>query len=154
MANQPGLSDSEREVLKVLWDRGPGTVREINAEIRSAVGVGDTNILVKNPAARHNLGVAILKAANVKFDGSVGYYCGGLMDGPSLDIAGSAGWGIAESMLSGTVVVRASAGNGAAAAPFPALPRTTTVPDSIDSATPQPALPAMSSDGPSIRPPQ
>src|SRR5262245_58972265 len=29
MGNQPGLSDSEREVLKVLWDRGPGNVREI-----------------------------------------------------------------------------------------------------------------------------
>jgi BlaI family transcriptional regulator, penicillinase repressor len=29
MGNQPGLSDSEREVLRVLWDRGPGTVREI-----------------------------------------------------------------------------------------------------------------------------
>src|SRR5580693_9005353 len=33
MGNQPGLSDSEREVLRVLWDRGPGTVREINAEL-------------------------------------------------------------------------------------------------------------------------
>lgn len=31
MANQPGLSDAEREILKVLWDCGPGTVREINA---------------------------------------------------------------------------------------------------------------------------
>lgn len=29
MGNQPGLSDSEREVLRVLWDRGPGTVRAI-----------------------------------------------------------------------------------------------------------------------------
>ncbi len=29
MGHQPGLSDSEREVLKVLWDRGPGTVREV-----------------------------------------------------------------------------------------------------------------------------
>ena len=29
MGNQAGLSDSEREVLRVLWDRGPGTVREI-----------------------------------------------------------------------------------------------------------------------------
>jgi len=92
------------------------SVREINTEIRSAIGLGATNILVKNPAARHNLGVAILKPASVKFDGSVGYYCGGLMDGPSLEIAGSAGWGLAESMLSGTVVVRGSAGNGAAAA--------------------------------------
>ena len=53
-------------------------VREINAEIRGAIELGDTSIRVKNPAARHNLGVAILKAADVKFDGSVGYYCGGL----------------------------------------------------------------------------
>ena len=30
MANQPGLSEAEREVLKVLWDHGPGTVRRIN----------------------------------------------------------------------------------------------------------------------------
>src|ERR1700678_4059476 len=30
---QHGLSESEREVLRVLWDRGPGTVREINAEL-------------------------------------------------------------------------------------------------------------------------
>jgi len=30
MVNQPSLSDAEREVLKVLWDYGPGTVREIN----------------------------------------------------------------------------------------------------------------------------
>jgi predicted transcriptional regulator len=29
MGNQAGLSDSEREVLKVLWDRGSGTVREL-----------------------------------------------------------------------------------------------------------------------------
>jgi predicted transcriptional regulator len=34
MANQPGLSDAEREVLRVLWERGPGTVREI----REALG--------------------------------------------------------------------------------------------------------------------
>lgn len=33
MANQPGLSDAEREVLKVLWDHGPGTVRAINEEL-------------------------------------------------------------------------------------------------------------------------
>jgi predicted transcriptional regulator len=30
MANQPGLSEAEGEVLKVLWDKGPGTVRYIN----------------------------------------------------------------------------------------------------------------------------
>jgi BlaI family transcriptional regulator, penicillinase repressor len=30
MANRPALSVSEREVLKVLWDYGPRTIREIN----------------------------------------------------------------------------------------------------------------------------
>jgi glutamate synthase domain-containing protein 3 len=89
------------------------TVREINAEIR---GLGEADIVVKNPAARHNLGVAILKPARVKFEGSVGYYCGGLIDGAQIEISGSAGWGLAESMMNGTVVVRGSAGNGAAAA--------------------------------------
>ena len=33
MGHQAGLSDSEREVLKVLWDRGPGTVRGIREEL-------------------------------------------------------------------------------------------------------------------------
>jgi predicted transcriptional regulator len=30
MGSRPGLSDAEREVLKALWDHGPGTIREIN----------------------------------------------------------------------------------------------------------------------------
>lgn len=33
MTNKPGLSDAETEVLKVLWDDGPSTVRAINAEL-------------------------------------------------------------------------------------------------------------------------
>jgi predicted transcriptional regulator len=31
MGERPGLSEAEREVLKALWDRGPGTVRQVNA---------------------------------------------------------------------------------------------------------------------------
>ena len=31
MEHQPGMSESEQEVLRVLWDRGPGNVREIRA---------------------------------------------------------------------------------------------------------------------------
>ncbi len=33
MANKAGLSDSEIEVLKVLWDLGPSPVRTINREL-------------------------------------------------------------------------------------------------------------------------
>ncbi len=34
MANQAGLSEAEREVLRVLWDHGPRTVREINEVLK------------------------------------------------------------------------------------------------------------------------
>jgi BlaI family transcriptional regulator, penicillinase repressor len=34
MTNQPGLSEAEREVLRVLWDHGPRTVREINEVLK------------------------------------------------------------------------------------------------------------------------
>src|SRR5881396_1966713 len=92
------------------------STREINAEIKQQIKHGATDILVRNPGARHNLGVAVLEPVAIRLEGSVGYYCAGLIDGPSFDIAGSAGWGLAESMMNGTVVVRGGAGNGAAAA--------------------------------------
>jgi BlaI family transcriptional regulator, penicillinase repressor len=34
MASRPGLSEAEREVLKVLWDHGPWTVRGINEVLK------------------------------------------------------------------------------------------------------------------------
>jgi BlaI family transcriptional regulator, penicillinase repressor len=33
MASQPGLSEAEIEVLKVLWDLGPSVVRAVNREL-------------------------------------------------------------------------------------------------------------------------
>lgn len=91
------------------------TTREINAEIKRQVQEGEQQILVQNPGARHNLGVAILKPVTVRIEGSVGYYCAGLIDGAAFEVEGSAGWGLAECMMNGRVVVRGSAGNGAAA---------------------------------------
>ena len=95
---------------------GARATRDINAEIRQAIAAGEREILVRDPGARHNLGVAILEPVTIRFAGSVGYYCGGLIDGPRMEIDDSAGWGLAESMMGGEVVVRGSAGNGAAAA--------------------------------------
>ncbi|CAN5704385.1 GXGXG domain-containing protein [soil metagenome] len=91
------------------------TTREINLAIKQLIAEGSPEITVQNPAARHNLGVALLQPAKVTFTGSVGYYCAGMSDGPIVEIQGSAGWGLAESMLSGTIIVQGSAGNGAAA---------------------------------------
>src|SRR5437867_10903091 len=95
---------------------GSRDTREINAEIKRTIAAGDRDIVVKDPGARHNLGVAVLAPVRIRFAGSVGYYCAGMSDGPHIEIDESAGWGLAESMLSGEVVVRGSVGNGAAAA--------------------------------------
>jgi glutamate synthase domain-containing protein 3 len=92
------------------------TTREINVEIKQQMQLGENPITVRNPGARHNLGVAILQPVTVRLEGSVGYYCAGLIDGATFEVAGSAGWGLAESMMNGLVTVRGSAGNGAAAA--------------------------------------
>jgi glutamate synthase domain-containing protein 3 len=90
-------------------------IREVNRAIRAAIADG-SRITVTEPGARHSLGVALLTPGEVTFEGSVGYYCGGMNDGATVRVAGSAGWGLAEGMLSGTVVVDGNAGNGAAAA--------------------------------------
>ena len=89
--------------------------REINREIRQLIQAGEQEIQVLHPQARHNLGVAILQQIKLTITGSVGYYCGGLIDGPTIAIQGSCGWGLAESMMNGTVIVGQNAGNSAAA---------------------------------------
>lgn len=95
-------------------DAATAAIREINLEIRAALNDG-ASVTVRNPGARHNLGVALLTPGEVVFDGSVGYYCGGMSDGATVRVAGSAGWGLAEGILSGTIVVDGNAGSSAAA---------------------------------------
>ncbi len=90
------------------------TARQVNQALRAALAAGES-VSVAHPEARHNLGVALLQPGHVAFEGSVGYYCGGMNDGATIEIRGSAGWGVAEGMLSGEVVVQGSAGNSAAA---------------------------------------
>ncbi len=91
------------------------SVRQINEAIRRQIESGERELLVRNPGARHNLAVAVLTDVAITIDGPVGYYAGGMSDGVRLIIHGSAGWGVAECLLSGTVVVDGNAGNGAAA---------------------------------------
>lgn len=92
------------------------SLREINTVLRSLIENGETEIRVRNPGARHNLAVGLIKPVHLIFEGSVGYYCGGMGDGPMIEVQGSAGWGLAEGLMSGTVIVEKNAGNGAAAA--------------------------------------
>ena len=89
-------------------------LRTLNRALRAAIAEGRP-VQIDQPGARHNLGVAVLQPGQLVVDGSVGYYCGAMADGPTITIKGSAGWAVGEGMLSGTIVVDGNAGNGAAA---------------------------------------
>ncbi len=90
-------------------------VTEINRAIKELIAAGEKEIRVVDVQAQHNLAVGIVQPVSILFEGSVGYYCGGLIDGPTIEVHGGAGWGLGESMLSGTIRVRGNAGNSCAA---------------------------------------
>jgi len=85
--------------------------REVNARIRELMREGYGTILVRNPGAKHSLGVGILNRLWLHIDGSLGYFGCGLIDGPNVRITGRVGWSCAENMMSGTLVVEKNAGS-------------------------------------------
>jgi glutamate synthase domain-containing protein 3 len=93
------------------------TIRKINAELRWLIyEEGITDVTVRDPGARHSLGVGILARCRIRFEGSLGYFGCGLIDGPEVEITGRVGWSVAENMMSGVVVVESNAGSLAGAA--------------------------------------
>ena len=83
---------------------GNRPLRQLNNELRDAVAAG-RHVRVTEPLSRHNLGVALPPGGSVTFDGSVGYYCGGLNNGAEITVTRNAGWGLGEAMASGLITV-------------------------------------------------
>jgi glutamate synthase domain-containing protein 3 len=52
-----------------------------------------------------------LNRVKIYFEGSLGYFGCGLIDGPSIHIKGRVGWSCAENMLAGIVVIEKNAGS-------------------------------------------
>lgn len=90
--------------------------RQINLKIRELMSEGYGSITVHNPLAKHSLGVGILGRVKLRFEGSLGYFGCGLIDGPNIRIAGRVGWSCAENMLAGTIVIEKNAGSSFGAA--------------------------------------
>jgi glutamate synthase domain-containing protein 3 len=100
-----------------LFDAKDLTTRKINAELRRLVyEEGAKEVRILNPSARHSLGVGILTRCKITFEGSLGYFGVGLIDGPEIQINGRVGWSVAENMMSGVVVIESNAGSLAGAA--------------------------------------
>lgn len=92
-------------------DAGNMDGKAVNLEIRRLMGEGYGTIVIKNPGAKHSLGVGILNRLQLYFEGSLGYFGIGLIDGPNVRISGRVGWSCAENMMSGTVIIEKNAGS-------------------------------------------
>ncbi len=102
---------------RATFDARDLTTRQINLELRRLLyeeGIGDVTVL--NPGAKHSLCVGILTRCRITFDGSLGYFGCGLIDGPEIHIKGRVGWSACENMMSGVVVIDSNAGSLTAAA--------------------------------------
>ncbi len=84
-------------------------IREVNKEIKALLAKGN-EIIVQQTGSRHNLGVGLPAGAKVRFEGSVGYYCGGLNDGAHIKVERNVGWSCGEAMSSGEILVNGYAG--------------------------------------------
>jgi glutamate synthase domain-containing protein 2/formylmethanofuran dehydrogenase subunit C len=91
-------------------------VREANDLIRKA-GANGEDVDVLNPDARHHIGVGLADPITVRIHGSAGYFCAGLTDGPRFEVESNVGWGLADNMYTGSVVV----GGNASAIPAVAI---------------------------------
>lgn len=97
---------------RATFDARQLTTRQINLELRRLLyEEGVREVTVRNPGARHSLGVGILTRCRITFDGSLGYFACGIIDGPEVQINGRVGWSAAENMMSGVVVVEGNAGS-------------------------------------------
>jgi len=96
---------------RTQFDATDMDIKAINLKIRALMSEGYGTIAVQNPGARHSLGVGILNRLQLIFEGSLGYFGVGLIDGPNVRITGRVGWSCAENMLAGTVVVEKNAGS-------------------------------------------
>ena len=87
------------------------TCAQLNDKLHSLMKEGYGTIAVKNPQGKHSLGVGILNKLNLIFEGSLGYFGVGSIDGPVVRITGRVGWSCAENMMAGKVVIEKNAGS-------------------------------------------
>ena len=87
------------------------TCKQLNDKLHALMKEGHGTIVVKNPQGKHSLGVGILNKLNLIFEGSLGYFGVGSIDGPVVRITGRVGWSCAENMMAGKVVIEKNAGS-------------------------------------------
>ena len=79
-------------------------------EVIKGYGAIHEAIDIQNPDARHYIAVGLTNPVQVSIKGSAGYFCGGLSDGPHIEVEKNVSWGVGDNMLFGSIVVGGNAG--------------------------------------------
>lgn len=99
-----------------VFDLAAGSLRDLNAGLHALrAGTNRGPILVCNPRGAHAVAVGVDAPLEIRIEGHVGYYCAGMNKLARVSIAGNAGPGVAENMISGFVHVLGDASQSAGA---------------------------------------
>lgn len=91
-------------------------LRELNATLQAQKDqTNATQWEVLNPRGAHAIAVGLDAPIDVTVRGSTGYYCAGMNKQAYVHVTGSAGPGVAENMMSGTVIIDGDASQYAGA---------------------------------------
>lgn len=91
-------------------------LREMNATLQAQTDqTNATEWEVLNPRGAHAIAVGLDAPIDVTVRGVTGYYCGGMNSRARVHVAGSVGPGVAENMMSGSVIVDGDASQYAGA---------------------------------------
>ena len=105
-------SDVIREGLLTV-DLAVDSVRELNRRLHVAEPAARVRVL--HPGGKHSIAVGLDAVMDVEIEGHVGYYCAGMNKHAHVRVHGNCGVGVAENIMSGTVVVEGSASQSAVA---------------------------------------
>jgi glutamate synthase domain-containing protein 3 len=106
-AGTPALADV------TVVDLATTTLRELNRQLHNPGGMRRWRIA--NPNGAHAVACGLDGELEVEIDGHVGYYCAGMNKLATVRVHGNAGPGVAENMMSGSVIVEGSASQSAGA---------------------------------------
>ncbi len=111
------VAETAETTAAEVVDLASTPLRELNQRLHGLAGgaSGPRRWRVLNPNGAHALACGLDADLDVEIEGHVGYYCAGMNKRATVRVHGNAGVGLAENIMSGTVVVDGYAGQSCAA---------------------------------------
>ncbi len=110
------MEAAEVEAAVEVVDLAETPLRELNQRLHDlGTTPGPRHWRVRNPNGAHAVACGLDADVEVEIDGHVGYYCAGMNKRATVRVHGNASTGLAENMMSGTVVIEGNVSQSAGA---------------------------------------